>query len=107
VPADVVSLWEIAHSFASARRASTEARRAADNEALVDGRIRAQLRSLDLKLARASESLTATDPAVRRLTEGRVRTLRRRRDAVPSTLDRARGLTVTLTPVAVVLLSPS
>ena len=85
----------------------TEPERCAANESLVDGRIVAQLRSLDLKLARAGEILDGriTDPGVRRLTEGRVRTLRRRRDAVPATLDRSRGLTVTLTPVAVVLVS--
>jgi superfamily II DNA or RNA helicase len=102
----LVGAWEVSAARAAARRVAVERSRAEENESLVDGRIRAQLRSLDLKLARAAEVLDANlDPAVRRLHEGRVRALRRRRDEIPAELDRRRDLTLTLTPVAVVLLT--
>lgn len=102
----LVDVWSVAAAQAAARRSAVERTRADENESLVDGRILAQLRSLDLKLSRAAEVLEANlDPAVRRLHEGRVRALRRRRDEIAPELHRRRGLTVTLQPVAVVLLT--
>jgi hypothetical protein len=105
-PEGLVGLWRLAHTAAQARRAATESQRARDNEALIDGRILAQVRSIDLKITRSREIAdgpAGTDASILRLNDGRIRNLRLRRDTVPAALQRNRALTVTLDPVAVIL----
>ena len=108
LPHGLLGLWRLAHAAAQARRQATERERALDNEALIDGRILAQVKSIDLKITRSREiadGLGGIDASIRRLNDGRIRNLRVRRDSVPTALERNRRLTVSLEPVAVILVT--
>ena len=108
LPDGLVGLWRLAHEATQARRLAAEEERAQDNQALIDGRILAQVRSIDLKITRAQEiadGLAGIDASIRRLNGGRIRNLRTRRESVPAALERSRTLTVSLEPVAVVLIT--
>lgn len=94
------------------RRRDLQLERRADNDALVDARIASQLRSIDLKIAKAQATLREVierqrDDRVIRLHQGRISNLRTDRDAVRDELQSRRELHVSLTPVAVLQVHPA
>jgi superfamily II DNA or RNA helicase len=110
VPDGLMYLWHLADVAAESRRYNAERQRAKENAALVEGRILAQEESLDLKISKVKDLLegmrqSAGDASIRRLHEGRLRNLRSRREAVADSLLPKKELSLSLTPVAVVLVS--
>jgi hypothetical protein len=94
------------------RRRDVEHQRRADNDALVDARVASQLRSIDLKIARARSTLVEVeqrgrDDRVVRLHQGRIRNLQADRETVSAQLDVMRQLDVSSTSVAVLQLHPA
>ncbi|WP_299926138.1 helicase-related protein [uncultured Nocardioides sp.] len=92
--------------LAAARRRETSRERRADNEALVDARLASQIRSIDLKIARARATLVEVrdrqrDDRVARLHEGRINNLELDKDRVRHELEGKRELDVTSSTVAV------
>lgn len=93
------------------RRRDVEAQRGADNDALVDARTASQLRSIDLKLMRARQTLQQVidrqrDSRVVRLHEGRIKNLLLDRDAVEASAQGRRALDVSSQTVAVLQVHP-
>lgn len=94
-----------------ARRRTVEAQRRADNDALVDARVASQVRSIDLKLQRARETLDQVidrqrDSRVIRLHEGRIKNLESDREAVQARLHQLRALDVSSQTLAVLQVHP-
>ena len=79
------------------RRRDVQAERRSDNDALVEARIASQLRSIDLKIAKAQATLREVverqrDDRVLRLHKGRINNLRIDRDAVRDELESKKEL---------------
>jgi superfamily II DNA or RNA helicase len=107
VPDDLIELWGIAEEASMERQQEVEFQRARDNAALVEARIQAQVQSVDLQIARTEAIFEeVTDPGIRRLHEGHLRNLHRRRAEIRADLEPRKELSVDLRPVAVVLAEP-
>src|SRR5262249_39792443 len=107
VPGNLVELWGIAEEASMARQQEIEMQRARDNEILVEARIQAQVQSVDLQVARTQAIFAeVTDVGIRRLPEGHLRNLHRRRAEIRADLEPRKELSVDLTAVAVVLVEP-
>ena len=94
------------------RRVTLEVERRKDNEALVDARIEARVKSLGLKLDKARETLAKVqadgrDDSIVRLHRGRVRNLADDLEQVEPNLAAKRHLTVSRNPVAAVVIQGS
>lgn len=87
------------------RRAVVEDARRRDNEALAQARLEARLRSQDLKIARAEETLrnvraSERDRRIIGLHEGRLRNLRHDRQAIGAEIAQQRQFSMRLRPIA-------
>ncbi|MEV0974981.1 DEAD/DEAH box helicase [Microtetraspora glauca] len=106
VPQDLMKIWRVAQDHIAARLVETERTRQQENAALVEGRIRAQESTIDLQIRKSLDLLgKLTDKSIRRLHEGRLRNLRARRQAVRDELSAHKALSLSLRPVAVVLVN--
>jgi len=107
VPSDLTELWHIAEEASMDRQQGVERQRSRDNAALVEARIQAQVQSLDLQVARTEAIFQeVTDPGIRRLHEGHLRNLHRRRVEIRVDLEPRKELSIDLSSVAVVLANP-
>lgn len=98
--------FDVAEQFVYEKRRGLEGERRRLNEVLVDSRIKAREDAIDLKVDRARRSRSeATNAQIRRLYEGRIRNLGDARAAIRPELERSRGLTISLEPVALVVLA--
>ncbi|MGI8333658.1 helicase-related protein [Actinomadura scrupuli] len=110
-PAELERTWRSAQEQVSARRVLTERSRAQENEALVEGRIRARESSLDIQLRKTQELIErlqseGKDGSIIRLHEGRIRNLREDRRQLREELASRRRLGIALSAVAIILISP-
>jgi hypothetical protein len=107
VPGNLTALWTLAEEVSMQRQQEVELQRAEDNAVLVEARIQAQVQSVDLQIARTEAVFQeVTDPSIRRLHEGHLRNLHRRRAEIRADLTPLKELSIDLTSVAVVLVSP-
>lgn len=108
---DLPRLLGLVDDALSLRRQQVQAERRADNDALVDARVASQLRSIDLKIAKAERTLrdvveAGRDDRVVRLHQGRIKNLGADRDAVRDDLSTKKELDVRVTSVAVLQVHP-
>jgi hypothetical protein len=104
--------WQRAREQASARRVLTERSRTQENNALVEGGIRAKESSLDIQLRKTEDMIerlraNGRNDSIIRLHQGRIRNLREERDQIRGELARHLELGVMLSPVAAVLIAPA
>jgi superfamily II DNA or RNA helicase len=107
-PPNLHDVLQLAQDYASIRQRETERIRAQENEALVEGRIRAQESSFDIKINSAEDVLQRLrnerrSAQVIRMQEGRLRNLRARRAAAREELLKYKELSISLTAIAVLL----
>jgi superfamily II DNA or RNA helicase len=108
VPDDLTELWRIAEEASMERQQEVELQRGRDNAALVEARIQAQVQSMDLQISRTEAIFEeVTDPGIRRLHEGHLRNLHRRRAEIRADLEPRKELSIDLTSVALVLANPA
>ena len=90
-----------------ARHREVQARRQVDNAALVQARIQAQSRSYAIKIDRVQRILArdTLDPVARRMNTGRLSKLEERSAAMVARLESRTGLSVSVSPVAAVIVS--
>ncbi|WP_182885189.1 helicase-related protein [Microbispora sp. H10885] len=107
VPKDgLLHVWHSAQNHVAARLLDTERTRRQENQALVEGRIRAHESTIDLQIQKTQELLARISEAgIRRLHEGRLRNLRANRQAIRDRLSARKALSISLTPVAVALVT--
>ncbi len=106
VPEDLTKLRDRTLDLVAERQFATEDVLKQENAALVDGRIRAQENTIELQIRKVEELLARqADRSIRRLHEGRLRKLRERRRHVREELGARRALSLSLTPVAVLLVT--
>ncbi|MBN6052835.1 DEAD/DEAH box helicase family protein, partial [Nonomuraea sp. RK-328] len=105
-PGDLKKLWRRAQERVADRHIEIEGALKQENAALVDGRIRAQENTIDLQIRKVEELLARqADQSIRRMHEGRLRNLRARRQQVREELSAFRALSLSLSEVAVLLVS--
>lgn len=107
-PAHVRVLYNLARQRVAERTTTVEAERRQENDALVEGRKASQLQSNSLKVRRARQVLddlvaARRDARIIRMYEGRLKGLRNARDEIEAQALRGRELSVSLEPIAVVL----
>jgi hypothetical protein len=105
-PEGLKKLWRRAQERVADRHVEIESALKQENAALVDGQIRAQENTIDLQIRKVEELLARqTDQNIRRMHEGRLRNLRARREHVREELSTFRALSLSLSEVAVLLVS--
>ncbi|WP_144120862.1 DEAD/DEAH box helicase [Catellatospora sichuanensis] len=111
-PAGVQRAWQAAQRCAFLRQQAVEQTRGQENTALVDGRIRAGESSLDLQIRKTALLLLRATvekqaDSIIRLHDGRLRNLQTQRQGIKGKLLGRKELSISLTPVAVVLTGPA
>lgn len=110
VPEDVDGLLAVSHQWTAQRQREVELERRRDNDALVGSRLQSQRESFKLKISRAKETLERVladgrDASISRLHTGRIRHLNQRLAELDFDMEPKRYLTVSVQPVAVVIVS--
>jgi hypothetical protein len=108
LPSNLPMLYERIRTAVASRHRADESMRRKDNVALVEGRIAAQQRSVQLKIDKALELIVRLEAgrsaeSLIRMHRGRLRNLQSAVDEIEARLRPRAGLSMRITPVAVIL----